>query len=439
MDARELKGMQIAATMPVRRDASGWIVPSQSGPGTYRVVPHPTTTYKVAQGIVPPPDGVQPWACNCPDFELRNRPCKHVIAVEYVVRRQTVDLDGSVVTEEIKVTYTQDWSAYNAAQCEEKERLLPMLADLCSTVPSPPRSGRGRPRLPRSDMAYAVVSKVYSGLSARRHDSDVRDAKARGLTASDPCYNSVLSYLADPEMTPVLERLVSLSALPLAGVEQDFAMDSTGFSTCNYVRWYDHKWGREQKRQEWVKLHAATGVRTNVITSVTVTPNTGKGTSDSSQFPALLNGTAENFTMREVSADKAYSSRAHLAAVEAVGATPFIPFRNTPTGHRNESSTLFGVGAIAPGPEASAWVRMYHYFAYQRDTFLSHYHRRSNVECTFSALKRKFGGSLRSKSYTGQVNEILAKVILHNLCVIISAIHELGLEAPQFGDPALAG
>ncbi|MGA3354564.1 MAG: SWIM zinc finger family protein [Acidimicrobiales bacterium] len=279
MDARELKGMQIAATMPVRRDAKGWIVPSQSGPGTYRVSPHPTTTYKVAQGIVPPPSGVQPWACTCPDFELRGLPCKHVIAIEYVVRRQSIDLDGSIVTEEVKVTYTQDWAAYNAAQTREKDMLLPMLHDLCATIPNERQVGRGRPRLPRSDMAYAAVAKVYAGLSARRFDSDVREAKARGLTDSDPHFNSVLGYLRDPEMTPILEKLVTLSALPLAGIEQDFAMDSTGFSTCNYIRWYDHKWGREQKRQDWVKLHATTGVVTNVITSVTVTPNIGKGTS----------------------------------------------------------------------------------------------------------------------------------------------------------------
>lgn len=85
MDTRQLKGMQIAATMPLRRDAKGWIVPSQSQSGTYRVSPHPTTTAKVAQGIVPPPPGIQPWHCTCPDFELRQLACKHVIAVELVI------------------------------------------------------------------------------------------------------------------------------------------------------------------------------------------------------------------------------------------------------------------------------------------------------------------------------------------------------------------
>jgi transposase len=82
---------------------------------------------------------------------------------------------------------------------------------------------------------------------------------------------------------------------------------------------------------------------------------------------------------------------------------------------------------------------MYHLFSYQRDTVLSRYHQRSNVETTFSMIKAKFGDSLRSKSEVGQLNEGLCKVIAHNLCVLITAIHELGLESPQFGQPALAG
>ena len=80
----------------------------------------------------------------------------------------------------------------------------------------------------------------------------------------------------------------------------------------------------------------------------------------------------------------------------------------------------------------SAWTRMFHMFAYQRDTFLSHYHKRSNVETTFSMIKAKFGDAVRSKSDVGQMNEVLCKVIAHNLCVLISSIHELGLPVPEF-------
>ena len=64
---------------------------------------------------------------------------------------------------------------------------------------------------------------------------------------------------------------------------------------------------------------------------------------------------------------------------------------------------------------------MYHYFASRREEFLQHYHKRSNVESTFSMVKRKFGDSLRSKTDTAMVNETLAKLLCHNLCCLISA------------------
>ncbi|MGA2527979.1 MAG: transposase [Acidimicrobiales bacterium] len=422
MDAREIKGMQIAATTPLRKTKDAWLVPSQSGPGNYRVAsqrPAMSNLYEVSD-----------LACTCPDYELRQRPCKHVIAVEYVIRRE-YSSQGDVVTETMRVTYTQDWAAYNAAQCEEKDRFMPMLADLCSTIPQPPQ-GRGRPRLPMSDMAFEAVSRVYSGLSARRFDSDVREAQAKGLTDSDPHFNSVLRYLRDPEMTPVLKSLVTLSALPLKAVETDFAVDSTGFTTCRFVRWYDHKWGKEKSKREWIKLHAMTGVRTNIVTAVETTHTYGPDSSDYNQFIPLLAGTAENFTFRDVTADKAYSGRTTLGAVEDFGGTPYIPFRGDFAGLGE------GIAPHLPTAKATTWTKMFHLFAYQRDTFLSHYSQRSNVETTFSMIKRKFGDSLRSKSEVGQMNEVLCKVIAHNLCVLIAAVHEMKLEFPRFSDRIFA-
>jgi transposase len=403
--------MQIAATMPVKRDSRGWIVPSQTAPSTtYRVAPMPVVV------SVPDTGGL---GCTCPDFQLRGKACKHVIAVEFTMRRETVT-DGAVVTEQVKVTYTQDWRAYNLGQTQEKELLLPMLADLCGTL-SRPYKGRGRPCLPMSDMAYAAVTKVYSGMSARRFDTDVREAKDRGLTEVDPHFNTVLRYLRNPELTPVLRGLVTLSALPFVGVESTFAQDSTGFSTSTYARWFDHKWGKEQTKRQWVKLHAMTGTQTNIVTDANVTNLHG---ADSPQFIPLLRATAENFAISEVSADKAYSSKANLQAAADLGATPYVPFKGAPV--------IADPAPPQPWKHATAWVRMYHQFTYQRDTFLAHYHRRSNVETTFSMIKRKFGESLKSKSETGQVNEVLCKVIAHNLAVVISAIYELGLETPRF-------
>ena len=74
---------------------------------------------------------------------------------------------------------------------------------------------------------------------------------------------------------------------------------------------------------------------------------------------------------------------------------------------------------------------MYHYFIYNREKFLKHYHKRSSVECAYSMLKAKFGDSVPSKSDTGQINEALCKVLCHNICVLVQAMHELGIE-PAF-------
>ena len=63
--------------------------------------------------------------------------------------------------------------------------------------------------------------------------------------------------------------------------------------------------------------------------------------------------------------------------------------------------------------------------------FLAHYHKWSNVETAFSMIKAKFGDAVRSKSDVGQLNEVLCKVLCHNICVLIQAIHILGIE-PAF-------
>ena len=63
---------------------------------------------------------------------------------------------------------------------------------------------------------------------------------------------------------------------------------------------------------------------------------------------------------------------------------------------------------------------------------MKRYHQRSNVESAFSMMKRKFGDGLRSKTPTALHNEALAKVLCHNLVVLVHEMYELGIAA-DFG------
>jgi transposase len=125
--------------------------------------------------------------------------------------------------------------------------------------------------------------------------------------------------------------------------------------------------------------------------------------------------------MKEVSADKAYLGSPNLLTTLRQGAIPYIPFKSNSK-----------AGESTYGAKSTLWDRMIHFYNFHREEFLTHYHKRSNVETTFHMIKAKFGQRLRSKSMTAQINEALCKVLCHNLCCVIQSTYELGVD-PTFG------
>jgi transposase len=404
MNDREQRGLALAALYRIEQKDGKYIVPSQKGNGdTYTVDPNASHP-----------------CCTCPDFETRGIKCKHMFAVEFVQSRETKPDGTETITRSFKVTervtYKQDWPNYNKAQTQEKRLFLSILADLCRGIEEPTGPRPGRPNLRRADVTFACVFKVYSTLSARRFNTDLVDAAEKGHIEKAPHYNVVIKHMDDLRLTPILKALIAESGRPLAAVETSFAVDSSGFSTCRFVRWFDHKWGKTMEEREWIKAHLICGVKTNVVTAVEVL---GKDTADSPQFPALLKTTRETFKVKEVSGDAAYTSQANMEAVVEGGGVPYFAFRETATG---------AVGGL--------FAKMFHFYCFNKDEFLAHYHKRSNVESTFSMVKNKFRDHVRSKTDEGMTNEVLCKILCHNICCLIHSIFELGIEA-KFWDEAV--
>jgi len=400
LSEREAKALEIAARTKLTRKGDVWIVPSQSGPKTYKVNPDPESP-----------------RCTCPDFEFRQQRCKHIYAVEITLKREyTNDGDTQTVTETVTVKrkYTQQWSSYNQAQTNEKSQFLAFLYQLCSNIEEPiQKRKRGGQRLPLADVLFAVTFKVYSGMSARRFASDMRDALQKGYVSKLPSFNSIFDYLQMPELTAYLKYLIAESAQPLKSIEDSFAVDSSGFSTTRFVRWFDVKYGGTEDWHDWIKMHLTCGTSTHIVTSVELS---SARIHDTQYFKTLVEQTAKaGFTMKEISADKGYISGDNLQTVVDHGAVPYIPFKSNTKG--------------TTGSEL--WKKLFHYYSFKREEFLTHYHKRSNVETTFSMIKAKFGERLRSKTETAQVNEALCKVLCHNLCVVIQSMYELGIE-PEF-------
>lgn len=403
MDERQRKGREIALTLRITIKNDTWLVPSQTAP---------RKKYKVLI------DDHGKHECTCEGFkDLRpNQHCKHIWAVINYLEWENGD-DGWPVNDEPdpppkKPTYRQSWPEYRASRKSEKPEFRILLKDLCRNLTTPPSSsGRGRPRALVHDMVWAMAYKVYCGMAADLFWDDLQEAYRKNFMSELPKPNSILNYMGDPAMTPVLEQLIGRSSLPLNGIETKFVADSSGFSTCRHKRWFDHRKGRNVRWNEWIKAHIMCGVRTNVVTAVQVTKPYFH---DSPELPGLLDQTVKNFDVKEVSADKAYSSVENLEAIEAAGAQPLIPFKRNATEEKG-----------------GTWRRLLLHYLTNEAEFNAKYHLRSNVESTFSMIKRKFGEQVYSKKDVAMKNEVLLKILGHNLCCVIKSNYVLGVE-PDF-------
>jgi transposase len=399
---REQRGLMIAATSKITRKGDAWLVPAQTGKGKYTVSPN----------------AEQPH-CTCPDHETLGCECKHIFAVRFVIQRELFD-DGTevetrqVTVTEVRKTYRQDWPAYNRAQTSEKATLQVLLHDLCKSIPESTEARMGRPRLPIRDGIFCAVFKVYSMLSSRRFISDLCDAQAKGFIGKVPHFNSVLNVFDSEETAEILTELVALSAAPLAAIESNFAVDSSGFSGCRYDQWHHLKWKNVKPKsyREWVKAHCMIGTTTNVITAAKVLD---RHSADINELVPLMDETAKRFKIGEVSADKAYLAEWTLQAISDRGASALIPFKSNSVGGRS-----------------GVWNQAFHYFNLHREEFLARYHRRSNIESTFSMIKRKYGDSVKAKNNQTMKCEVLAKFVAHNLSCLIHAMEEFGID-PTFG------
>jgi transposase len=390
---REERGLDLVKRFKVIKTQGGWRVPS---------------TTKAGHSYFVKFNGHEP-KCDCPDCQLRRKKCKHIFAVEFYLKRQ-IDEEGKVTeTKGVKVTYSQDWKAYDKSQTNEKIYFMQLLKDLCENIEQPEYQF-GRPNLPYADLIFASALKVYSTFSLRRFMSDLKIAKAMNMVENVPNFMSISNFLNKEELTKILKELISLSASPLKEIEKDFAVDSSGFSTSRFARWFDHKWGKEKKYRIWLKAHLISGVKTNIVTGVEITEGQAN---DSPQLLSLVQETAKHFEVKEVVCDRAYSSRGNLQAISDVGAVPYIPFKKHVSGRRGMLGT---------------WGKMYHYFMYKHDEFMEHYHKRSNSETVFHMVKTKFRDNLRSKNKTAQTNELLLKILCHNICCVIQETNELGIK-----------
>jgi transposase len=325
--------------------------------------------------------------------------------------RQMEIKEFNVIKKVKKLTYSQDWTAYNQAKTKEKTISMHLLTELLDIVGEPKRFKiQGRPSFQFKEKIICMFIYSFSQFSSRKTIADIEMAKRLKLISKTPHFNSVLNMFKEGCMNRKLLELVEITSLPLRMFEDHLSIDSSGFSTSMFEKWLNIRTQKNSNLRQWMKCHIICGARTNIIASVKISEGHG---ADSPELIPLVKKAVKHFNPKEISADKAYLSRDNLQAISSVGAIPYIPFK------KNSISKPRGY---------KIWSTMFEYFYNNQKEFMDHYHNRSNVETTFAMIKRNFGNHLRTRNFTSQINEILMKCLCHNLSVLVQESFELGLE-----------
>lgn len=287
---RQLRALKLARSDPQgveRLEDGSWLVRSSRGRGWCRVV------YDAVR---------KDWRCNCPDFLDGREPCKHIHRAYLQwfpdTRADVLGLERARATKQ--EPRKRNYAAYDAAQIAEERVFGPLLRGLVDHLEMPGIRTRpvGRPPKPLADQVFIAIRKVASTRSCRRQLGELEMDAEIGRLPRAPGYVASSRFLNNPASTDLLEKLVIASALPLAAIEQPFAIDSTGIQTTRFAGWADHKLrssrtklGPEAPKMEvgrvrrFVKAHALVGAKTHSVVCLKVTEEYG---SDYPQFESLV-------------------------------------------------------------------------------------------------------------------------------------------------------
>lgn len=300
----------------------------------------------------------------------------------------------------------RDWKLINEKQAKQDLYawdLISLAVDSLKIIQIK-RVGAGRPSISIQDKLKLAILKVYNKSSFRKCYSFNLLYSNAGYTTKmvkRSCINNVFN---DERYTDYLEKIYRSLANFLVPYENSFAIDSSGFGSRYVSRWVKVRTDF-QKHKLFRKLHVVCGVHTHIVTDVKITEGSG---ADSPVLKELILSTSKRFDIRRVCADAGYLSRDNAQFIEDIDARPFImPKKNT--------------SARAKG-HYPAWNRMIRLWLDCPGLFKKQYHLRSNVETVFSMMKTTLMDGLNCRKAVSQKNELLIRVVCHNLGVIIDSI-----------------
>jgi hypothetical protein len=178
--------------------------------------------------------------------------------------------------------------------------------------------------------AFALVLKISEGKSYDAMVSIYGRHIEEGLLRlrKIPHQNTQSNWMNDESLTPILEKMLEITAKPFRATECAGIVDSSKMSQMRTAHSRYVEYGDDVREDaDWMKMHVLVGVETLVCMGVCFSGSRGKGSHDANFLGPLVEATQDKFALRYVLADKAYLSEKIIGGLFDMGIQAVIPVK----------------------------------------------------------------------------------------------------------------
>lgn len=309
-----------------------------------------------------------------------------------------------------------DWSAYNLAKIKEIDFFLIFVKEAVDMVKLEEDNvkRKGRPKKDAYDLAKVILTQIYFQVGERQASGLASLFKEKLLLSEIPSPRTIGRAYKRAEVQYVIGKVFEMTSAPIEKKETSFSADGTGLPL-SIKQNYENDREKKAKHAGYDKMAVMISNTFHIATAMV----SEKGTAhDNLLFEQLIKNTASRFQdINDVQLDAGFISRENCDLIANVGAKPHIFPKK---------------GIILRRRGSTAWRNMLSELIKDPQDWLRKYHERSNSECYFSAHKRRFTKPLLKKERESRSVEALGRVIVLNICMLILAYFEHGVEVKQF-------
>ncbi|KXA98038.1 hypothetical protein AKJ37_01655 [candidate division MSBL1 archaeon SCGC-AAA259I09] len=246
-------------------------------------------------------------------------------------------------------------------------------------------------------MAKAVLIQQYFDVANRNTAGLVLLFEEKMWFERPFSYKSVERAYEDPRVVAILNEVFDMTQETVSDKESSFAPDGTGLPTSMKKNWESEKNGDDHEGYDY--MVGMSGTTYGIYSAVEFPKN--PNAHESPFFEPLLQRTAAHYSSIDlVSGDSAFLARDNCdLVIEAGGIPRFYP---------KKGITLKRKGSWG-------WTDMLMNLIENPQGWLRDYHQRSNIETTYSTLKRDFQTPLRKKIKKRREVEKHARICDYNL------------------------